>query len=689
MEDDIKILIGIDGLQQYLSDVNKVQSATQKTASKSSDALKKNTGAWQDLQREVPLVGKAARLIQNPIALAAAAITGATAAIVSFTKAANEQIKVEAQLDAVLKSTGNAAGLSATQLKDLASSLQEVTLYGDEAIIGAENILLTFTNIKGQNFKDATKSVLNLATALGTDLKSATLQVGKAINEPVAGVNALARSGIQFSNDQKALIKSLVDTGQVAEAQKIILKELETQFGGSAEAAAKAGLGGFKQLQNTIGDLKEDIGFAFLPIAQELAKILKGFLEPLKNNRDLFEKLGKATADLFNAVIDLGKSYNELLVSTGLVDEDFNAIRFILEVLIQRTKNYVELLKAFASGLRFVRDTALTFSDALGITNTAADDNRKRLLNLKDSFYQYGQSLGLSVQQVREFIVNQKDLSAAVASGKLSTNEALKIGRERLLAYADQIEKNKQVNFDFTSSIKEITNAVKDQVKEIETISSLDISLVPNVNPEDISNPLVEGYEDALTKIGELDVEDQTNKFQQLAELFKGNLEDIEIEEFITNAVASLDKLAFKLGEAAGAGQGLGAVLGGFVKDLLVEIPKLIGYALIASATTPKAISTFPANLGLIAVGLGLIGASGLISGLLDQYGNDNVSSTAQEPSFGVGGGAIGTGTQSGLGSFGEEGATVRTYVNVSIDGDELASKVEERTQLTNELRAR
>ena len=165
-----------------------------------------------------------------------------------------EQERMETQLDAVLKSTGHSAGLTATQIKNLASEMQNLTAYGDEEVLGMQNILLTFKQIKGDEFKGATMAVLDLATAMGTDLKGAAIQVGKALNDPKIGLTALQRVGITFTDSQKDVIKKLTETGKVAEAQKIILKELESQFGGSAKAATTTLGGAIKQLQNKFGE---------------------------------------------------------------------------------------------------------------------------------------------------------------------------------------------------------------------------------------------------------------------------------------------------------------------------------------------------------------------------------------------------------------------------------------------------
>ncbi len=59
---------------------------------------------------------------------------------------------------------------------------------------------------------------------------------------------------------KKEVIKSLAESGRLAEAQTIILDELEKQYGGAAEAARLAGLGPFQALQMVLSDLSEEFG---------------------------------------------------------------------------------------------------------------------------------------------------------------------------------------------------------------------------------------------------------------------------------------------------------------------------------------------------------------------------------------------------------------------------------------------
>ena len=131
---------------------------------------------------------------------------------------------VMAQTEAVVKSTGGAAGLTAAEMANMAGAMSAASgqsLFSDDAILGAQNVLATFTNIKGENFGMATQSILDMSQALGVDLDSAAMQVGKALNDPVAGLAALSRSGVQFTADQEAMIKAMVEAGNVAGPKRL------------------------------------------------------------------------------------------------------------------------------------------------------------------------------------------------------------------------------------------------------------------------------------------------------------------------------------------------------------------------------------------------------------------------------------------------------------------------------------
>jgi hypothetical protein len=192
-----------------------------------------------------------------PVALFGAAI-----------KEASDMQTELAQLDAVLKSTKGAAGVTEKAVVGLASAFQKTTRFSDDQVLSAENILLTFPKISKNIFPDVTEAVLDMATALKMDTKAAAIMIGKMLQSS-AGVNAAARAGVNFTKQEQAKITALYASGRAAEAQVLILKELQTEFGGSARAAGATFAGSLDRLRNSALDLAETIGMAILPALQK------------------------------------------------------------------------------------------------------------------------------------------------------------------------------------------------------------------------------------------------------------------------------------------------------------------------------------------------------------------------------------------------------------------------------------
>ena len=218
------------------------------------------------------------------------------------------QEKAVAQVQAGLESTGNKVGFTLDELKAKASAIQKETLFGDEAILqDVTSVLLTFTNITGETFDKAQVAVTDLATRMGTDLKAASVQLGKALNDPIKGVTALRKVGVSFTESQRDQIKTLTETGRLQEAQTMILKEMNIEFGGSAKASAEAD-GGFTQLQNSIGDAKEMLGSVLIEELRPMNKALLDFfsnltIEDIKKFVNAISTIGKVLGTLLRMYV--------------------------------------------------------------------------------------------------------------------------------------------------------------------------------------------------------------------------------------------------------------------------------------------------------------------------------------------------------------------------------------------------
>ncbi len=210
-------------------------------------------------------------------------------------------------------------------MTDEANRLQSNTLFGDEEILNkATAQLLTFTNITGSTFLKAQQAAMDLSTVLDGDLQASSIQLGKALSDPVSGLTSLRKVGVLFTDDQRKLIKELAETNRLEEAQGIILNEVNRQYGGQAEAVAK-GSGAMKQAGIQLGEIAESIG-GFIaklitPFAAFIAQAAKGLNEligPSKSAVDTFEEHGRSVAVLVTEINPLLDRYDQLKSKTTL-----------------------------------------------------------------------------------------------------------------------------------------------------------------------------------------------------------------------------------------------------------------------------------------------------------------------------------------------------------------------------------
>lgn len=165
--------------------------------------------------------------------------------------AQNEQ----AQLAAVVKSTGAAAGYSVDQLNKMATALSNASVFSEGDINQAQTRLLSYTGIVGDEFPRAMQAVIDMSARMGVSVEQSAETIGKALDVPSQGLTALSKQGFRFTEDQKKLVEQLEKVGKTGEAQGIILAALESSYGGAARAARETLGGALQALQNQIDDL--------------------------------------------------------------------------------------------------------------------------------------------------------------------------------------------------------------------------------------------------------------------------------------------------------------------------------------------------------------------------------------------------------------------------------------------------
>lgn len=255
-----------------------------------------------------------------------AAGVGAVAGVVGYklASAAYESQKVMKQTEAIIKSTGSAANVTADQVGKLSTKLSMQIGVDDELIQKSANLLLTFkqvTNQLGENnqiFDRAVIAAQDLGNVFGS-ADAAAMQLGKALSDPEKGITALRRAGINFTEAQKEQIKKLMESGQMLEAQKLILAEVESQVGGTAAATAT----GFDKMKVAVGNVAENLGTLLLPYIERFATFIIEKVVPYLDRviaaideRGLAGALRMVGGDFVNAITNGGNFVNKLLIIT-------------------------------------------------------------------------------------------------------------------------------------------------------------------------------------------------------------------------------------------------------------------------------------------------------------------------------------------------------------------------------------
>jgi len=260
--DKVRRELTLTGEQGQIA-LEKIREAT-KPASKELVALNAASEQVHDVLHELSSeAGRAGQFLSalGPAGIAAAAAVGAlTFVVVDGLKEYAKFEQAQLRLQAVLKATGNAAGVTKSEILEFAEAYERSTLRGNEEIQNAATELLTFKGVSHDTFFETIKLATDLSTVMGSDLNSVILRFGKLLDDPVQNINALSKAGVTFSSSQAEMIKSLVETGNESEALAIILQKVREKVGGAAEGEAGGLTGATHRLRVEWDDLLKAFG---------------------------------------------------------------------------------------------------------------------------------------------------------------------------------------------------------------------------------------------------------------------------------------------------------------------------------------------------------------------------------------------------------------------------------------------
>jgi len=383
-----------------------------------------------------------------------------------------EADQVSRQLGAVLTSTAGAAGVTREQVESLSTSLSRMTGIDDEAITGAQSMLLTFTNIGKEVFPETTQAVVDMATFMNNgaipsmeQLTSTAQLIGKALQDPVEGLQALQRNGVRLTESQKDLIKSLVETGKTAEAQKIILQELEKRYAGAGKAAGESFAGGIAKARVEAGNFNEEAGQMITSVLGPIMQAFPDATTAIIGTSDALAGMNITTGDMLIAgpkLIEMLGGWSGALAVLGstaaVVATAFAAWE------IGRMVGEIEIFGVSIDSLTESLAKNLFFSKQI---SSAMDENEvaiNRVAGLLKSpiVRQAGEDWKHYADRVLEAAKNEAQSATAAAQAAAGITKVSAAAKSHVITLAQQIEKQKALVDSLSKQVgkdKELTEA--------------------------------------------------------------------------------------------------------------------------------------------------------------------------------------------------------------------------------------
>ena len=307
-------------------------------------------------------------------------------------------------LKTTIEATGAAAWTSIDAMAQMSKELSDATNYSVSEIQSMQTVLLGFKNITGDTFEEASGAIMDMATVMGMDLKSAVQTVGKALDDPINGIDSLKRQGFAFTDSQKSMLKAMVATGNQAGAQKLILDELSTTYGGAAKAAQTS----FAKMEHAMDELKESVGNILTPLLADIAENAVELLEK-------FNSLDEGTQRVIVTTTGLVALAPAVVTAIGGVKKALMALQAANPVLLGISLSIAGIAAATAAFSH--GDDFKKLADNINKTKKSSD-------SLLDSYADGNDAKKLDKETTEKLIKLYPELSGKIDAYSTSVNDA-------------------------------------------------------------------------------------------------------------------------------------------------------------------------------------------------------------------------------------------------------------------------
>ena len=520
-----KFKSNIDQASTNLKKFDKVTAKTQKGSKKLASVFQNTAGSIAAVQGPLgPVAGRISSIGAmlgrvNPLVLLfTGAFVAAGVAVTKFAKAGAQAESQFLKLEALLKATGNAAKQTGTDIEAMAREIGIGTLASVQGARDAAGVLLTFKSISGSTFKETLKLTQDLAAVGFGSMKTAALQLGKALEDPETGLSALRRVGVSFTEQQKDQIKVLAMTGKQFEAQALIIQTLKEQVGGAGEGAAGGLAGAYDTLKENMQLFFEQNAFGALVVSKltdglnvmndALGSQLRQVKELPDNEKELNE-VREQTLKLIHQEIDDLHTMIKRKDELGITDAKEFAM--LTKQIIQKKFD----IKLNSKILEDIRAKKKALEEEVPVINKARDITMKHLRKTKRGF-EDEMKLAVATSDKKRMVLEQEmKLRDALISKLGDSKEAMAAINQILEIQRGEFEHNAEVMTNFRNELEQVDKIATGVANEISKVGDtiVDAFLRGKAGALDFKNILRELIISIQKTIIQTLILDQVNKF--------------------------------------------------------------------------------------------------------------------------------------------------------------------------------
>lgn len=427
--------------------------------------------------------------------VAAAAFAAASAAAVAFLA---DSVKAAAESEAVARGLKNAAenagvfaeqagGIAGatTELEKFAKQLGETIGLDDEKILGIVSQWLAVPQLAKLGvggLKNLVTVAADVAAGTNKDLDTIATAFVKVAGDGETALSKLLRAGIVFTDEQKAVYQSLLDSNDELGAQQYLIGTLETKYKGAAEAIANP----FERFKQVLENFQEQLGQRFLPILDETVDKAQKVLEALATDPEFlkfiddlagsFQDLAKEAGDALPKMVELARDVLPVLVELVPLTTDL-LVEFARQLGIsgdeaegasEGVSGLVDIVAGLRTAIEFVIEKQKAFDKALNDSGLNAFLIGSPLLGLSGQFDAVANAISIAIALYESFIrlvTNNPEYSFFTPSTPVGGADYL----DRVLTpspgYADDRRTNVNISVNAIAPTAEVGRAVVDSLR--------------------------------------------------------------------------------------------------------------------------------------------------------------------------------------------------------------------------------